>query len=107
MTNESTWGAADARIPAVAFIPGKIKWAPCFFVLGICYEESVITKKYRKQDGSSLFLELLGTAEQTCPAGGNETDLLTGRRVARNGRSVTNVLVVTTTVRVINGLFVT
>lgn len=51
-----------------------------------------------------LVLGLLGTAEQTSPPGGNETGLLTGGGLARDGRSLTNVLVVTTTVRVIHGV---
>merc|ERR1711868_191842 len=51
-----------------------------------------------------LVLGLLGTAEQTSPPGGNETGLLTGGGLARDGRSLTNVLVVTTPVRVIHGV---
>jgi hypothetical protein len=51
-----------------------------------------------------LILGLLGTAEQTCPAGGNETSLLTGNGVARDGRGLSDMLVVTTTVGVIDGV---
>ena len=51
-----------------------------------------------------LILGLLGTAEQTCPAGGDETSLLTGNGVARDGRGLSDMLVVTTTVRVIDGV---
>ena len=46
-----------------------------------------------------LVLGLLGTAEQTRPPGGNETGLLTLRSVAGDGRGLTDMLVVTTTVR--------
>ncbi len=51
-----------------------------------------------------LILGLLGTAEQTCPPGGNETSLLTSDGVARDGRGLSDMLVVTTTVRVIDGV---
>ena len=45
-----------------------------------------------------------GTAEETGTTGSNETSLLTGRSVAGHGRGVTNVLVVTTTVGVVDGV---
>lgn len=51
-----------------------------------------------------LVLGLLGTAEQTSPAGGNETGLLTGGSLAVDGRGLTDMLVVTTTVGVIHGV---
>merc|ERR1712137_508080 len=51
-----------------------------------------------------LILDLLGTAEQTCPAGGNETSLLTGNGVARDGRGLSDMLVVTTTVGMVDGV---
>lgn len=44
------------------------------------------------------------TAHETSAAGSNETSLLTSGRLARDGRGVTNVLVVTTTVRVVDGV---
>ena len=53
---------------------------------------------------NTLVLGLLGTAEQTRPPGGNETGLLTLCGLAGNGRGFTNVLVVTTTVGVIDGV---
>lgn len=43
-----------------------------------------------------------GTLEATRAAGGDETDLLAGRRVAAHRRCVPNVLVVSTTVRVLH-----
>jgi len=49
-----------------------------------------------------LILDLLRTTEQTGPPGGNETGLLTLCGVARDGRGLTDMLVVTTTVRVID-----
>jgi len=42
------------------------------------------------------------TANATSAAGGNQTDLLTGRCVPGYGRCVTDVLLVTTTVRVLD-----
>ena len=51
-----------------------------------------------------LILGLLGTAEQTCPAGGDETSLLTGNGVARDGRGLSDMLVVTTTVGMVDGV---
>jgi hypothetical protein len=51
-----------------------------------------------------LVLGLLGTAEQTSPAGGNETSLLTGSSLTADGRGLTDMLVVTTTVGVIHGV---
>jgi len=47
---------------------------------------------------------LATTADTAGAAGGNETDLLTSRSIAAHGRGVTNVLMVTTTVRVLNGV---
>lgn len=46
-----------------------------------------------------LFLGLLGTTEQTGSPGSNETDFLTLGSVPRHRRGLTNVLMVTTTVR--------
>lgn len=46
-----------------------------------------------------LVLGLLGTTQQTCSPRSNETSLLTLGCVAVDGRSFTNMLVVTTTVR--------
>lgn len=51
-----------------------------------------------------LILGLLGTTEQTCPPGGNETSLLTGNGVAGDGRGLSDMLVVTTTVGMVNGV---
>ena len=49
-------------------------------------------------------LNLTGTSEATSAAGGDQTDLLARGAVAGDGRGVTNVLMVTTTVRVLNGV---
>ena len=49
-------------------------------------------------------LDLTGTSEAASAAGSDQTDLLAGRAVAGDGRGVTNVLMVTTTVRVLNGV---
>lgn len=46
-----------------------------------------------------LVLRLLGTTQQTSSPGGDETGLLTLCGVAGDGRSLTDMLVVTTTVR--------
>merc|ERR1711939_1219820 len=51
-----------------------------------------------------LVLGLDRTAQETRSAGGDETGLLTRHGVARDGRRLTNVLVVTTTVRVVDGV---
>lgn len=51
-----------------------------------------------------LVLGLLGTSEKTSSSGGDKTNLLTGNSVSRNGRSLTNVLMVTTTMRMVNGI---
>jgi len=49
-------------------------------------------------------LNLTATGETASTAGGDETDLLSRGAVAGDGRRVTNVLMVTTTVRVLNGV---
>jgi hypothetical protein len=54
------------------------------------------------QQGNSLELTL--TTRETGAAGGNETNLLTGDGLAGDARGRTNVLVVTTTVGVVNGV---
>ena len=53
-----------------------------------------------------LHIRLLehGTTDKTSAAGSNETSLLTSRSATSNGGGVTNVLVVTTTVRVVDGV---
>lgn len=48
---------------------------------------------------NNLILGLLGTTEQTSSPGSDETSLLTVGGVAGDGRGFTNMLVVTTTVR--------
>ena len=53
---------------------------------------------------TALFLRLLSTTQQTRPPGGNETGLLSLDGVPRDGRRLTDMLVVTTTVRVIDGV---
>jgi hypothetical protein len=51
-----------------------------------------------------LILGLLSTTKETRAASSNKTSLLTGNSVSADGRGLTNVLVVTTTVRVIDGV---
>ncbi len=51
-----------------------------------------------------LLHDLLVAAQTTSAASSNETDLLAGGRVARHCRRVTNVLMVTTTVRMVHGI---
>lgn len=51
-----------------------------------------------------LVLRLLRTAEQTSTSGGNETSLLTLGGVSRDGRGLTDMLVVTTTVGMVHGV---
>jgi hypothetical protein len=46
-----------------------------------------------------LILRLLSTTQQTRPPGGNETRLLTLGSLPRDGRGLTDMLMVTTTVR--------
>ena len=53
---------------------------------------------------TTLVLCLLGTTEQTCPPRGNETGLLTLGGVPGDGRGFTDMLVVTTTVRMVDGV---
>jgi hypothetical protein len=62
--------------------------------------------RVRDWGGSShtLFLELLGSAEQTSTASSNETSLLTGNGIAGNGRGVTNVLMVSSSVGMVDGV---
>jgi len=50
------------------------------------------------------FLDLDGTAQQTSPAGGNKTDFLTGDGRTGNGRGFSDVLMVTTTMRMVDGI---
>lgn len=52
----------------------------------------------------NLLLDLLGTSEQTSSSGSNETSLLTGNSLSRDGRGLTNVLMVTTTVGMVDGV---
>jgi len=51
---------------------------------------------------SLLVALVLGTGETTGSAGGDETDFATGRSVTTHGRGHTDVLMVTTTVRMLN-----
>jgi len=53
---------------------------------------------------TALVLGLLGTTEQTRPPRGNETGLLTLDGVPRDGRGLTDMLVVTTTVGMVDGV---
>jgi len=51
---------------------------------------------------SNLILSLLGTTQQTGSSGSNETSLLTLGGVSRDGGSLANMLMVTTTVRMVD-----
>ena len=64
----------------------------------------MLQKDLKYRDARYLFLELLGTAEQTSTAGSNETSLLTGDGIASNGRGVTNVLMVSSSVGMVDGV---
>jgi len=59
-----------------------------------------------RQFDRCLFLleELLATAKDTGTAGGDKTDLGTGRGITGDGGGVTNVLMVTTTMRMLDGI---
>ena len=48
--------------------------------------------------------DLAATTDDTGPSGSDETDLLTAGGVSSRGRRVTNVLMVTTTVRMLDGV---
>ena len=61
------------------------------------------SKEYKHDDSLSV-ADLDGTTVETSAAGSNETHLLTGHGATLDGRRVTNVLVVTTTVRVVDGV---
>lgn len=50
----------------------------------------------------ALLDDLLGTSDEASSAGGNETDLVASGGAAGHGRGVTDVLVVTTTVRMLD-----
>ncbi len=60
------------------------------------------TGSCRNRQTNCLLLD--ATTQTTSAASGNQTDLLTGRATATDGGGVTNVLVVATTVGVINGV---
>jgi len=51
-----------------------------------------------------LLLRLLGTTKQTRSSRSNKTRLLTLRSISRDGRSLTDMLMVTTTVRMVDGV---
>jgi len=59
-------------------------------------------------DRTNLFFGLarllLGTAQTTSAAGSNETNLLAGRGIAANCRGLADVLMATTSVRMIHGV---
>jgi hypothetical protein len=53
---------------------------------------------------TTLILDLLGTAEQTCPPRGDETGLLTLDGIAGDGGRFSDMLVVTTSVGMVDGV---
>jgi hypothetical protein len=65
---------------------------------------STIHRNVHRIESCHLILGLLGTTEQTSSASGNETSLLTLGGVAGDRRGLTDMLVVTTTVRMIDGV---
>lgn len=72
----------------------------CYFL----YFQQVNTNTI-KQKRLLVFLDgNLSTANTSSSSGSNKTDLLTSRRVTTNGRSLTNMLVITTTVRMFDGV---
>ncbi|KAI3485285.1 hypothetical protein L1887_51398 [Cichorium endivia] len=71
------------------------------FLLGVCKTKTEPAKRIRSDLG---VLGLDGTADKTGAAGGDETDLLTGGGEAGAGGGLADVLVVTTTVRVVDGV---
>jgi hypothetical protein len=52
----------------------------------------------------TLLDDLLGTSDETGSSGGDETDLLTSGLVSSDGRRVTNMLMVTTTMGMLDGV---
>lgn len=52
----------------------------------------------------NLLLDLLGSSEQTGSSGSNETSLLTGNSLSGDGRGLTDMLVVTTTMGMVDGV---
>ena len=82
--------------------PGKVQQSNCqasLIVFGKVNENDDPTDQHSIPLTNDLLLGLLCTTEQTSSAGGNETSLLTLGGVAGDGRGLTDVLVVTTTVR--------
>ncbi|QFZ38568.1 putative 60S ribosomal protein [Clavispora lusitaniae] len=57
---------------------------------------------YTPKSAIRLVLSLLSTSQQTGSSSSNQTSLLTWNSTSRDGRGLTNMLMVTTTVRVIN-----
>lgn len=70
-----------------------------FFSWNVCSIET-----YRERFLLLLTSLATATAKETCAAGSNETSLATSGSVAGDGRGRTNVLVVTTTKGVVNGV---
>ena len=63
-------------------------------------------RKIRKKLSEELILLLLllATSDSSGPSGGDETDLLTGGGTSLDGRSLSDVLMVTTTVGMLDGV---
>merc|ERR1712147_212033 len=59
-----------------------------------------------ESDARSFWLsdDLSGTSDKTSSSGGNKSDLMTTRCVSSNSRRMTNMLMVTTTVRMLDGV---
>lgn len=79
-----------------------MKWRLCTNKFHVYFEKSPF-------DGNVyillVFLNLLlATTNTTSSAGSNKTDLLTGAGISSDSGGLTNVLMVTTTVRMLNGI---
>ena len=71
--------------------------------LGTAWDDGTANKATLKFFLIFLFL-LLASSNSAGSSGGDETDLLTGRGASLDGRSLTDVLMVTTTVGMLDGV---
>jgi len=62
----------------------------------------ILKKRARSATSSILVLLVLTTSKSTSSSGGDKTDLSTGRFISGHGRGFTNMLVVTTTMGMLN-----
>ena len=98
-------GRSVRRLQAHFQTPYRRAVCHCTLIVAIAFAYSAMTRnKYHQFESLHLILGLLGTTEETSAAGSNETSLLTLGGVAGDGRGFTDMLVVTTTVRMIDGV---